>query len=287
MKKLTVFVLPIVLCSIQSIAFAQSVVPKSGFYLGVGASFNSVDASGESMEATGTSNVYSKTTGAQISSGTATGPAVNLGMSSQTGFAPVVQAGYFQHIQDTKWLWGAKFSYNGLDVSARKENFLIPQNGSFGTTPFTGNATVRSFKSGVANQFSLLPYIGHSFDNSFVYIGAGPTVSQITTKVDNLVGFADINGNRMDISGVPQNFSSSQWVVGGALMVGATYFFDASWFIDASYNISMTPSQTANYSSTYSNTNGLTNNVFAGTLVGSSTGKTTTQTINLTINKTF
>ena len=257
------------------------------FYLGAGGSFNSVDFNSQSIDATGLSDAYNKTTGAYMSSGTAGGPAVNLGIPSQTGFAPVLQAGYFRHFQNSKWLWGAKFSYNGLNINSTKDNFLIPQSGSYGSTSFTGNATVRTFKTGVAHQFSLMPFIGHSFDKSFIYVGAGPTVSQINTKIDNLVGFADINGNRTDISGAPQNFSSSQWVVGGAVTLGATYFLDASWFIDASYNISMTPSQTANYSSTFSNTNGNTNINYSGSLIGSSTGKTTTQSINISINKAF
>lgn len=287
MKKVSIFLLPIALYSMQAASHAQSIVPDSAFYLGVGASYNSTDFNNQSIEATGLSDAYNKTTGAFMSSGNAGGPPVNLSMGSQTGFAPVLQAGYFKHFQDSKWLWGAKFSYNGLDLSSTKENFLIPQYGSYGATSFTGNATVRSFKTNISNQFSLMPFIGHSFDKSFIYAGAGPTISQINTNIDNLIGFADIKGNRTDISGTPQNFSSSQWVVGGAITVGATYFIDASWFIDANYNIAMTPSATANYSSTFNNTNGNTNVNYSGSLIGSSSGKTTTQSISLSINKAF
>ena len=113
--------------------------------------------------------------------------------------------------------------------------------------------------------------------------GAGPTLTQINTNIDNLIGFADIKGNRTDISGTPQNLSSSQWVVGGAVTVGATYFLDSSWFIDLNYNFAMTPNQTANYSSTFNNTN--VN--YSGSLIGSSSAKTTTQTISISINKAF
>jgi hypothetical protein len=287
MKKLLAVLLPAFLYSIPTISNAQSIVPDSAFYLGIGGSFNSVDFNSQSIEATGLSNAYDKTTGAFLSSGSAGGPPVNLGMGSQTGFAPGAQAGYFKHFQDSKWLWGAKFSYNGLGLSSTAQNFLIPQSGSYGASSFTGNATVRTFKTNISHQFALMPFIGHSFDNSFIYAGAGPTVSQINTNIDNLIGFADIKGNVTDISGTPQNFSSSQWVVGGAVTVGATYFLDASWFIDANYNIAMTPSQTANYSSTFNNTNGNTNINYTGSLIGSSTGKTTTQTISISINRAF
>jgi hypothetical protein len=118
-------------------------------------------------------------------------------------------------------------------------------------------------------------------------VGAGPTLTQINTNIDNLIGFADIKGNRTDISGTPQNFSSSKWVVGGAVTVGGTYFLDSSWFIDLNYNFTMAPNQTANYSSTFSNTNGNTNVNYSGSLIGSSSAKTTTQTISLSINKAF
>ena len=170
---------------------------------------------------------------------------------------------------------------------SKTDNFLIPQYGSYGATSFTGNATVRTFKTNVSHQFALMPFIGHSFDRSFVYAGAGPTLTQLNTNIDNLVGFADIKGNRTDISGTPQNFSSSQWVVGGAVTVGATYFLDASWFIDLNYNFAMTPNQTANYSSTFNNTNGNTNVNYSGSLIGSTSAKTTTQTISLSINRAF
>ncbi len=287
MKKLFALLLPVSLCSVVAVTHAQNIVPDSAFYIGVGGSVNSVDFNNQSIEATGLSDAYNKTTGAYITSGSAGGPPTNLSMNSQTGLAPAVQAGYFKHFNDSKWLWGVKFSYNGLDVSSTTENFLIPQYGSFGATSFTGNATVRTFKTSVAQQFSLMPLIGHSFDNSYVYAGAGPTLSQIRTNVDNLIGFADVNGNRTDISGAPQSFTSSQWVVGGAITVGATYFLDSSWFIDANYSMSMTPNQTANYSSTFNNSNGKTNVNYSGSLIGSSVGKTTTQTVGISINRVF
>lgn len=286
MKKLSFLLLPLTLCT-PTISAAQSLVPNSAFYVGIGAGLNSTSFNNQSLEATGLSDAYNKTTGAYMSSGNAGGPPVNLNMPSQTGVAPTLQAGYFKHFQESKWLWGAKFSYNGLDLSSKTDNFLIPQYGSYGSTPFTGNATVRTFKTNVSHQFALMPFIGHSFDKSFIYAGAGPTLTQVNTNIDNLIGFADIKGNRTDVSGTPQNFSSSQWVVGGAVTVGATYFLDSSWFIDLNYNFAMTPNQTANYSSTFNNTNGNTNVNYTGSLIGSSSAKTTTQTISISINKAF
>ena len=164
MKKLRVFAVPLALCAAQGIASAQSIVPNRAFYFGLGGSVNTTDFNNQSIEATGLSDAYNKTTGAYMSSGTAGGPPVTLGMGSQTGFAPVLQAGYFEHFQSSQWLWGAKFGYNGLGQSSTTNPFLIPQYGSYGTTPFTGNAVVQSFKTHIAHQFSLIPFIGHSFE---------------------------------------------------------------------------------------------------------------------------
>ena len=50
-----------------------------------------------------------------------------------------------------------------------------------------------------------------------------------------MMGFADINGNRQDISGAPVNFSESSWVSGGAIVIGGTYFFDPQWFVAEFY----------------------------------------------------
>ena len=287
MKKLLTLLVPISLYSLTALTHAETIVPNSAFYIGVGASLNSVDYKNQDLAATGYSNVYRKSTGTLLSSGSAGGPPVNLSMGSQTGVAPMAQLGYFKHFEDSKWLWGAKFTYNGIDLSSTTENFLIPQSGSFGSTSFTGNATVRSFKTNIQQQFSFIPFIGHSFEKSYVYAGAGPTVSQINTNINNLIGFADINGRQTEVSGTPQNFSSSQWVVGGTIMVGATYFIDSSWFIDVNYNIAMTPTQTANYSAPFSNTNGNSSYNYIGLLTGNSSAKTTTQTVSLSINRAF
>ena len=94
---------------------------------------------------------------------------------------------------------------------------------------------------------ALMPFIGRSFADGFIYTGAGPTLSRTHTNLNSLVGFADINGRPTDVSGTPVDFSGSGWVYGGAVMAGATYFFDSSWFLDISYTYAMTNTQTFNY----------------------------------------
>jgi opacity protein-like surface antigen len=134
---------------------------------------------------------------------------------------------------------------------------------------------------------ALVPFIGRSFDNGFIYTGAGPTLSQTRTNLNNLVGFADINGKPTDVSGAPIDFTGSGWVYGGAAMIGATYFFDQSWFLDAGYTYAMTSKQTFDYSGTFTNSKNAPESLITGTLVGNSSGKVITQSVKFSINRAF
>ena len=173
------------------------------------------------------------------------------------------------------------------------QNALIPQFGSFTTlatgavTPFTGNALVSYAQTTVVQQITLMPFFGRSFEKSFIYVGAGPTLSQLRTNLNGLVGFADINGVHTDVSGPPQNFSGANWVYGFAATAGATYFLSNSWFLDFNYSYAQTKDQTSNFASTFSNPNGANGTSMTGTLVGNSTWKAITQSVGVTINMLF
>ena len=273
----------VVAVGFSNVAQAQT-VPKKAFYVGLGGGASVTNFSDQSITAIGTSNASNATTGAHIASGSAGGPPINLGLDSDTSFSPVVQAGYFQQIMDTRWLWGAKASYSYVHANSTSSRFRVPQFGSFGTTSFTGNAIARSFQAGVDHQMSFIPYVGYSFDRSYVYVGAGPTISRVKTKINDLVGFADINGDRTDISGSPQSFSSAGWVLGGAVTIGTTYFLSQSWFLDFNYTYGATKRKTASYYSTFVNVNTGSNTMYEGGLIGNSVGSSTTQSFAVSIN---
>ena len=63
--------------------------------------------------------------------------------------------------------------------------------------------------------------------------------------MNGLVGFAFVDGGIVDQSGAPQNFSSSNWLIGGAAVVGVTYFLTPSWFVDLNYSYALTEGHTA------------------------------------------
>ena len=272
------------------VAPATSTVPESAFFVGLGGSYNSTDFGTQDVYAVGTSSVFQN--GALFSTGSAAGPGT-VQMGSETKFAPTVQGGYFRKFSGSDWLWGFKFAYSNLAASSTVGNVLLPQAGSNTTvaggvtTPFTGTAVARTYETTIDHQITFIPFIGHSFDKSFVYLGAGPTLSHTRTNVNGLVGFANVIGIPSDISGAPVDFTGSGWVYGGAATVGATYFLSRSWFLDFSYSYAMTARQTFNYSSPFINPNGAKNTTIVGTLVGNSAGRVITQGVSASINMAF
>ena len=268
-----------------------SIIPRSAFFTGLGGSLNSADFGNQSIYAVGTSDVYQGNT--LIATGTAGGPPVNVHMDTKISLSPSVQAGYFSHFGESNWLWGLKFAYNYQDATSTTQLVRIPQFGSFTstgtniTTPFTGNAIVGTSETTIVQQISFIPIVGQSFGNGYVYAGAGLTYSQLRANQIQLVGFADINGNRQNISGVPQDFYGSGWAFGGAATAGVTYFFNSSWFLDLSYAFGATPTRKFNYSSSYTNPNGSNGTTTSGTLVGYASYNLITQAATLTINRAF
>jgi hypothetical protein len=287
---ISAFLCAVLACSASIVSAEQvstSFVPNSGAYIGLGFGANSTQFNGQQLEATGISTVTNTSTGAPVSAGTAGGPPVGIGMDAVNSISPTIQAGYFQKLQDSSYLWGFKFAYSYMGGATSTNNYIrVPQYGAYENgTPFTGNAIASSYQKTIQNQISLIPYFGQSFERGTIYFGVGPTLSQVNTKINNLVGFADLNGVRTDISGVAQNFSSTDWVYGGAAMLGGTYFIDRTWFLDFTYTYAMTQNKTSNYFSTFYNPS--SPNTYSGSLIGSSTGTATTQTIGLTLNKLF
>jgi hypothetical protein len=87
---------------------------------------------------------------------------------------------YFRHFGDGAWLWGTRLSYSYLGTTSSLPNLVIPQFGST-TNPnvssFSGYSVTGSYSVSVYHQTSFMPFVGRSFDNSFVYAGAGPSLS--------------------------------------------------------------------------------------------------------------
>jgi hypothetical protein len=287
------------LLSLSSLALAQanteSLVPKSAFFAGLGASQNRLNFNNQQTWGMGTTYAPAGPNNPLITGAAGGGTGVNL--SSQNSFAPSVQLGYFSRFKDTDYLWGAKFSYSYLGVTSEVRNQLIPQGGGYtnasgGYSTFTGNYLVRSYQQTIKNQISFTPFIGQAFSKGYLYAGAGPSLSQVKTNISGITGFADIFGIPSNISGTLQTYSDTQWVVGGSATVGGTYYFDSSYFLDLNFSYTQTKNNTANWGGPWSkrgiwSPGGFNHVNYTGTNTGTSSGNIATQAITLTINKSF
>jgi hypothetical protein len=284
----------LLLC-ISTPAWAQTaggndLVPNRAFFGGLGASYNAVNFGTQNIYAIGTSDNYQSTT--LVSYGTAAGPGT-VSLSSPSTASPRIELGYFQDFGSGPWLWGAKFSYSDLRASATATDVSIPQYGSFTYTashevvPFTGDAVVNSYQTEVNSRFAFMPFIGRSFGPGFVYLGAGGTMTEAQTSLNGLVGYAVINGVNTNVSGAPQNFASTGWVLGAGLVVGGTYFLGHGWFADLDYSFAKTAAQIGRYQSDFVNSSSTPGVTTVGTLVGQSSESVVTNSVTLTIDKAF
>lgn len=272
----------IALLCLSNASIAQT-VPKSGFYGGLGVSFCLVKFSEADANTLGLSQVFINDT--LRSSGFAGDP-YEFPESSENRFAPSAQLGYFQHFNNSNWLWGSKLTYSYIGSTSTSSDLDIPQSGANTTgTAFTGVATVQSFQYSANSQFTLTPYIGTSINKAFFYLGAGASLTQTEEKINGVVGYAFIQGQKVNITGKPTDFSSSNWVWGLAAVAGGTYFFNPSWFLDFSYTFNPTANQTNDFLAPFSNSSG--QYMTSGEMIGSTSSKEMTNSFTLTINMIF
>ena len=272
----------------------QSIVPQAGFFAGLGGSYNSVKID-QDIGGTATSDIYAGSI--LVASGEAGGPSVDFDDSDEA-WAPDAQAGYFSRFKGGPWLWGAKFSYKYLEADVTSGPDNIPQSGSFTTsaapvlglppitTDFTGDVVIRSSQTTVKQQLALMPFIGRAFHNSYVYFGAGPALFDTQSRVNSAIGFADIDGETLNVTGAAESFSSSEWVWRGAAQIGMNYLLGPPWFVDVNYTFAMSASFDEDYVAPFSNTSsaGLTTE---GVAHLDTSQRVTSQAVTVSINKVF
>jgi hypothetical protein len=262
-------------------------MPMSGFFIGLGGSYNSVKFE-QDMFGLGLTDVFSGST--LTASGIALGPSFPFSDIKNT-FAPEAQLGFVGNIGASDWLWGLKFQYKYFAVTSIQSPVVIPQagfsvpTGGGAATPLTGNVLIQSSQIKVEHELKLLALLGQSFGNVSAYVGGGPTYLQAKTAIYRAVGFGDVNGQPTDITGAPVNFASSQWVWGGAGQIGMTYRFAPTWFLDFNYTYAMTTKFKDKFEAPFTSTsNGLT---YVGVAFLTTTQRITTQAFAVSINKAF
>lgn len=266
-----------------------SFVPQSALFGGLGANGASVNFANQHVYAGGTTWQPGPVIGWGAGS-------TNFMLNTSSAPLPFIQAGYFKHFFNRPYLWGAKISYTYFNVSADR-NLLIPQTGGVTMTtggvtvtePFAGNYTVQTYRQTINHQISLIPLIGRSFEKSYLYLGAGPSFSQTKTLIMNIASpIAFVDGLPISPTGVGNgsNYSTNQWLFGGIVMLGATYFINPTWFVDLNYSYSITGTKTSSWGGPWSDTlpNGSTR---IGNNAGHSSGSVSTQAFSVSINAAF
>jgi hypothetical protein len=268
--------------SLSVLSFAQT-VPESAFFGGLGGSFAIADFSEVDANTLGLSEVF--VNGNKVTTGNAKGP-YEFPPSSENKFAPFINLGYFQKFNKSNWLWGSRLNYSYIGTTSTSSEQEIPQAGSNSTgTAFEGVAVVQSFQYSMNHQFTLTPYAGISSGKAFFYIGAGPTLSETVENINGVVGYAFVQGQTVNISGEPADFSSTNWVWGIAVLGGGTYFLTPALFLDLSFMYNPTENQTNDFTAPFSNTSGIFST--SGELIGRTSTSETTYSFTLTINKIF
>jgi hypothetical protein len=273
-------------------AVAESILPESGVFAGLGGSYNAITVDQYLNPLIGLTNVFSGNT--LIATGSAGGPAVPFHETGTT-FAPLAQLGYFKFCQKhPNYLFGVKLQYQYLGMTLSDNDIVAPQVGTFTNTAsatpgesFTGRATIASSQIKVKDELGLIAFLGTSFKQGYAYLGAGPAWFNTKNNLYNVTGYADLNGIPGNVTGAPTNFSSSSWVWGGVAQLGMTYVFKPTWFLDMNYTYAMTGQNSTSYVKTFSNTSATSGYINQGTLNGVAANRVIAQALIISINKVF
>jgi hypothetical protein len=264
-------------------------VQKAGVFFGLGVSYNSVNFD-QDLFAVGISDVFNP--GGMVASGFAAGPAAPFS-DTLSGIAREAQLGYFSHFAASSWLWGIKFRYRHVGMTSTQRDVIVPQVGAYvdlttnppTTSTLAGNVFIQSSKTDINHELALLAFLGHSFANSNVYLGAGPVVFGTKSSINRAAGFASVMGVPVDITGPPASFFSSKWMWGGAAQIGMTHYFAPSWFLDFNYTYAMTGRNKTDYSAPFTSTTG--NLTYVGTAYITTWHRIISQSFAVSINKVF
>lgn len=262
-----------------------------GFFIGLGGNYSSFNYTQNSW-GLGISNLY--TNSVLTSRGVAQGNAAPFHTTNST-FSPEVQAGYLKNFTPDAY-FGFKFSYQYLGLVVTNRDLYLPQSGvltSFNptsTSTMFGYAIADSVETSINHSMNLLAMVGKQFRNKYVYLGAGPSVMSLRSKNYNSIGYAIVDGETLNVTGLVNYSSPTIWAWGGAAQIGMSYFISSSWFIDASYTYSVAENHTSPHKQTFAHTTsaGGTTIETNGILATKDTFKTPKlQSFNVSINKLF
>lgn len=264
-----------------SIAAAEP--PQSALFIGAGGSYNAAHID-QKLLTGGALDILDG--GLSIASGALGGPAAPFD-ARDNRLAPLLQAGYFSHFPASPWLWGFKFNYQYVGAEVAQQGIVSPGQEVDG---FVGQTFVSVGTSQVKLQhlFGLLPFIGASYGNGYIYGGGGPVLARTETNISGVGGFLEDGSGPLNLTGAPMNFSGNNWVWGGAAHVGFTYFFSSNWFIDLNYTFTRLQKANDDFVGPFTSSI-VVSNTFAtsGTAAVSASDDITLHAVAVSVNTTF
>lgn len=264
---------------------------SQGFFLGLGGNYNALNMN-QNAEGLGLSNITVNSV--LTSRGAARGKAAPF-KSTSLNLSPEIQAGYLKSF-NSDMFYGLKFTYQYLGLTTTIRDLYLPQTGlstnvsTSNVNPMFGYAIADSVEITVDHDMNLFAMIGKMFGNKHFYLGAGPSLISIKSTNYNSIGYANIDGETLNVTGLVSYNTPTIWALGGAAQIGMSYFIDSSWFIDASYTYSIAGTRTSRYEQSFTNTSLAGSDTLdtSGILATKDTFKSTNlQSINLSINKIF
>jgi hypothetical protein len=250
-------------------AFSTQSMNPGGYYFGLGGSYNQTRVKSTTWSALDA-----------VSGMPPTGYFSGAGSDkygSTPVFSPQIQAGYFQSFSGSNWLWGIELLYQYSKAGAKSRDSTVnlinlPVN--------TTDAIGMDIQTKVNSAFVLPAFIGHSFANSFVYLGAGPSLVRIHDTV-----YASSDGFSGYYLGTLNSFADTHWRWGGSVQVGMAYSLNPLWFLKLDYTYTAIGRYDRNNFMAFSpgNNGGLN----AGTVSFNTRQRLATQDVALTINKLF
>lgn len=270
---------------------AENNMSTAGVYVGLGGTYNSV-AVNNKLYAFGTSNTY--TNDVLTTYGSAGGYSNSL-PSTHSMFSPQVQVGFNRFFTDRRDYWGIKSTYQFLNAHAVTYNVPIAQYGAYvdaGTgllksSAFAGNVVAESTQVSTNHQINLFALVGHVFDKFNLYLGAGPTVFGMQSKIENAFPFANIDGISTSQSDFPISYSRSMWSWGGGAQLGMTYQFSPSWFVDFNYTYAAASSRWVTNPVDNIGKKPVAGVSSTGILYANSSQSVSTQAFAIAVNKSF
>lgn len=250
-------------------AVSSLVMNPTGYYLGLGGSYN------QARVKSNTWSVLDATSG-MPPTGHFSGAGYDHYSSAQV-FSPQIQAGYFQNFSGSNWLWGIELLYQYSKAGAKSRDSTVNLiNLPVNTTDAIGT----DIQTKVNSAFVLPAFIGHSFANSFIYLGVGPSLVRIHDTV--YASSDDFSGYYI---GTLNSFSDIHWRWGGAVQAGMAYSLNPSWFLKLDYTYTAIGRYDRNNFIAFSQENN--GGLNAGTVSFNTRQRLATQDVALTINKLF